>query len=106
MYLSHQANDNQDNTGYLTGCHPNIFQIYSDFGDKKELYDASIKQDNLSEVLAYAAIAVWVSDIVWTFVGTSELPRTGSARIEKGVSFGSGFDALTFTPTVHIRYNF
>jgi len=44
-------------------------------------YQKALQQDQVSEVLAYAALAIWVSDLVWTIVGTSDLTKR-SARNE------------------------
>ena len=37
-----------------------------DYDDKNELFQKSLNRDNISEVLAYAAIGIWV-DIGWHF---------------------------------------
>lgn len=76
------------------------------FEDKQELYKTSIRQDNISEVLAYTAIGIWMTDIVWTILGTSDLDSKFSARNTRGVSFGSNLDPITYTPMVRIKYNF
>ena len=39
---------------------------YIDWEDKDDLFQQSQKQDGFSELLAYAAIGIWVSDVIWT----------------------------------------
>jgi hypothetical protein len=46
---------------------------------KNELFQKAVRQDQISKGMAYAAIAIWVSDLVWTLVGTSDL-STKSAQ--------------------------
>ncbi len=52
----------------------------TDYDEKNALYEKSLRQDQFSEALAYTAIAIWVSDLVWTFVGTRDLNNRTSYR--------------------------
>lgn len=47
-------------------------QIYStlDNPEREAAYTRSVNMDQASEILAYTAAAIWVVDLVWTFVGT------------------------------------
>ncbi len=40
---------------------------------RDELFNSAKTQDDISEVFAYAAIGIWVTDIVWNIVGASKL---------------------------------
>ena len=84
----------------------NSLDKHPDFEDKRELYETSIRQDNVSEVLAYAAVGIWVADILWTWIGTSDLNRGSLSADMKGISVGGALDPLTFIPAVRIRYTF
>jgi hypothetical protein len=55
-------------------------------------------QDNLSEVCAYAAVGIWVMDMVWTLAGT--------ARLSDPLSVGSSFDPVSRVPMLALRYKF
>lgn len=68
----------------------------TDYGEKNNLLEQSKTQDNASELLAYAAIGIWVTDLVWTFVGTSG----------NGFSVRSSFDPYSNIPLFGITYRF
>jgi len=95
VYLSQEARKSYDAV-------PGV----SDFEDKTELYDNSVRQDNISEVLAYAAIGVWVIDIIWTMAGTSDYRRKSSSGSYRGLSFYGGVDPLFIIPQVIFKYRF
>ncbi len=84
----------------------NSIETTSGFDAKVELYNTSISQDNLSELFAWTALGVWITDIIWTFVRTSDLPLTSAARDRGGISLGGGMDLLTYTPTFGLKYTF
>ncbi len=66
----------------------------------------SVRQDNISEVLAYMAIGIWVSDIIWTVVGTRDISKNPLYSETKGISVTTGIDPLTYSPMVGVRYRF
>ncbi|MQY79456.1 MAG: hypothetical protein GH151_09725 [Bacteroidetes bacterium] len=45
----------------------------NDLQEIETFYDNSVNEDNLSEVFAYAAIGIWVTDFIWTIAGSSKL---------------------------------
>lgn len=61
-------------------------------------FEKSVTQDQTSEFLAYAAVGIWVTDIIWNFMGTSDLSRSVSIR--------SNLDPLTFVPMISVSYRF
>ncbi len=72
--------------------------------DAEDAFHKSVRQDNFSEGLAYAAIGIWVADIIWTWVGTSDLGK--GASVSQNISIGADFDPLSFAPLVCFRYTF
>ncbi len=84
----------------------NSIETTAGFDNKVELCNTSIQQDNLSETFAWTALGVWVADIIWTFVRTSDLAGKNAAGEMNGISIQGGMDPLTYTPTVGIRYTF
>jgi hypothetical protein len=74
------------------------------YDEKDELYKKSLKQDNVSEILAYATIGIWVTDLVWTIVGTSDMP--GTASLNKRINIRSKVDPVSNTPLIAFTYNF
>lgn len=66
--------------------------------DKSDLYQQSVNQDNVSEILAYAAIGIWVTDLVWTVLGTS--------HGKEGLSLISTIDPITTAPLIGVSYKF
>ena len=75
------------------------------FDDKRDLHAQSVRQDNISEVLAYAAIGVWASDLIWTSVGTSDMndPFMG---YQKRLTVKGSFDPLSYAPLLSVSYRF
>ena len=84
----------------------NSIETTAGFDQKVELYQTAIGQDNLSEVFAWTAFGIWVTDIIWTYFRTSDVPWTKSSSGGANISVGSGMDPLTLTPTFGIRYTF
>lgn len=81
---------------------------YQDFSDSKtpeeanDLYEKSSRQDMLSETLVYVAAGIWITEIIWTIVGSSNLNRNFNLADTRGVSINSGFDVSTNAPLVGI----
>jgi hypothetical protein len=66
--------------------------------DKAEVaFDNSVRQDKISTGLAYAALGIWIADVVWTWVGTSDLNK---------LSVGTVIDPLSHAPMLCFRYTF
>lgn len=74
--------------------------------DATDLYEKSSRQDMLSETLVYVAAGIWITEIIWTIVGSSDLNRNHSLADTRGISINSGFDAKTNVPLVGITYRF
>ena len=79
---------------------------YPDFEDKKNQFDLSVRQDNLSDVLGFAAIGIWVMDFIWTIKGTSYMKSESVTGNRKGVSVAGSLDPMTYTPTICVSYRF
>jgi hypothetical protein len=73
--------------------------------DASRAFDKSVQQDNVSEILVYAAVGIWVADIIWTIVGTSDLNRTLYSQT-RGFSLRSNIDPLSNMPLVGFTYRF
>ena len=84
----------------------NEIENLEDFHEINETYDQAKQQDNISEVLAYTAIGIWVADLVWTLVGTSDLNRPSGLSENKGISVGGDIDPVSNVPMLSLRYRF
>lgn len=71
-----------------------------------DLYDASKRQDNISEILAYSAVGIWVTDIMWTLISASRLDKTNYNGNTGGFSVGTGFASTSGAPLLCFRYLF
>lgn len=76
----------------------------NDFDEKNELYQDALNQDKLSETLAYIAIGIWVTDLVWTLVGTSDMKQ--SASNNKGLRIDPAVDPVSNAPMIAFTYKF
>jgi hypothetical protein len=83
----------------------NTIEDYENPNDASSAFDKSVAQDNISEVLAYAAIAVWVTDIIWTIAGTSDLNKPLYSHTA-GFSLKSNIDPLSNLPMFGFTYRF
>lgn len=78
----------------------------SAFDDKTELYDQSIQQDQTSEILFYAAAGVWVTDIIWTLVGTKDYKAKSKSGSYRGLTVTGSMDPVHAIPKILLRYRF
>jgi hypothetical protein len=76
------------------------------FDEINEAYGKSLTQDNVSEILSYTAIGIWVADFIWTLVVTSDLNRPSYSSQSRGLSLGSNIDPVSNAPLVSIVYSF
>lgn len=74
------------------------YQNATDISDRESFYDNAVKEDGISELLAYSAIGIWVADMVWTIVG--------SANMNRAVSVNAGYDPVTHTPVLALSIKF
>jgi len=78
----------------------------SDFDEKNTLYQKSQTQDQVSEVLAFTALGIWISDMVWTLVGTSDLKKSSLYSERRGLSLNTDIEPITSAPMIGIVYRF
>lgn len=71
---------------------------------KNTVYQKALMQDQISKIMAYSAIVIWASDLVWTILGTSDMGNRSS--YEKGLRINSTFDPVSKTPLLAFTYNF
>lgn len=72
-------------------------QEMTEADDIAHTFEQSVNQDKVSELLVYAAAGIWVTDIVWNILGTSEMNK---------ISFASNLDPITFVPMIRVSYRF
>jgi len=78
----------------------------NDIQDTETFYDNSVKEDNLSEIFAYTAIGIWVTDFIWTIAGSSKLNNDTKYSQVKGFSIKTVYEPRVHAPLVALRYNF
>lgn len=85
------------------------YQKYSDSYDQAErdqLLNKSNSQGTYAVVMAGAAAAVWVTDLVWTIVASGGLSGNAGVYYQKPFTIGTGFDNVTQAPLLAFRYTF
>jgi hypothetical protein len=75
------------------------------FDEINAAYDKAIRKSSISKGLTYASIGIWITDFIWTMVGTSDLKKPYSAELG-GLSIGSNIDPLSNVPMVCVNYRF
>jgi hypothetical protein len=86
----------------------NNFEAYkkeSEITKRNELFETSLAQDNISEVLAYAAIGIWLSDVLWNIVKCSSMNRSLNSPVGS-ISLKPQYDPNTRTPVMAVRISF
>lgn len=73
--------------------------------EASDFLNKSMQQDQISEILAYAAIGIWITDFVWTMVGTKDLKKGQSAHRSR-VNIGTNYDAISKAPLLAVSYRF
>lgn len=92
----------------LTISARNNYDLYTEEYDpptRDELFDNAVQQDNISEILAYTAVAIWVSDIIWNIAGVSKL-NTSYAHGNKGYTVKPVYDPVSHIPLLAFTYRF
>jgi len=57
-------------------------------------------------LLAYAAIGMWVTDFIWTMLGTRDIIKKPLYSDTKGISFTTGYDPMISSPLIGINFRF
>ncbi|MCK5134514.1 MAG: hypothetical protein KAR19_01905 [Bacteroidales bacterium] len=85
------------------------YQAYKNTDNQDEvdnLFNQAVKQDNISEALAFIAIGIWVTDLVWTIAGTSGLKNDQISGDLKRFSIGTTVEPVSSVPLIAFRYRF
>jgi hypothetical protein len=84
----------------------NTYNQYKDQSDSdmaNRYYELAVDQDQISEVLMYTAIGIWVADLIRTFVATSDLSTGSMAAKDRKISLMTGTDPYSVTPLLGVR---
>ena len=85
------------------------YDDYQDAGSAENasaLLEQAHRQDKVSEVLAFAALGIWITDVVWTLVGTSDMTNRGRTSQRNGITVHPGYDSDLQVPLLSFRYRF
>jgi len=78
----------------------------SDIGETDKFYKNSVKEDNLSELFAYAAAGIWIMDLIWTIAGSSKLNKEPSYSQAKKISVYPVYKPSMRAQMVTVTYTF
>ena len=82
------------------------YQTADNAADIDDFFNKAQSRKTTSEILGYAAIGIWVADLVWTFIGTSDLNKKQTAGELKGFSIGTTVEPVSSVPLIALRYRF
>jgi len=82
------------------------YQTADNEADMEDFFSKAQSRKSTSEILAYTAIGIWVADLVWTFIGTSDLSKKQTAGDLKGFSIGTTVEPVSSVPLIALRYRF
>jgi hypothetical protein len=86
--------------------------IYEDFklstqpSDAEYLLSKSTREDKISEILAYSAVGVWITDIIWNLLATSPGKNALHSVTMPGISITAGIDPISSSPLVGLCFTF
>lgn len=84
----------------------NAYLNPDNINDIDELFTKAEQQDQISEILAFVAAGIWVTDLIWTILGTSEGKLASSAAKLNRISIEPKIEPLSAIPMVGVRYRF
>ena len=94
---------------YLNNQAYNNFTAYQESSSPDEasgLYDKAYSQDLNSKILAYSALGIWITDMVWTIIGSSGNTKPQSSVNQSGFSIEPVIEPLSSAPMITLRYTF
>ena len=68
--------------------------------------DQSTRQDRVSKAFGYGALAIWASDLTWTWIRSSQLRNPDAAGQEQGLKMNLGFDPVFDGPVLGFIFRF
>lgn len=68
--------------------------------------DVAKWQGNISKGFAAGAIGIWVTDIIWTIIGTSDLKIMPLSAESNGFHIKSEYDPVFEIPMINLSYTF
>ena len=74
-------------------------------GQRNELFEKAVSQDNTSEIFAFATIGIWVTDIIWNTLYCSRTNRSMNSRLGS-VSVFPFYDPNARAQLVGVRISF
>lgn len=84
----------------------NGIEDLEDFTEINQAYDKALQQDLAADVLLFAAAGIWITDFVWTLVGTSGLKKPAYYGHTAGWSVGGRLDPMSASPLFSVCYRF
>jgi hypothetical protein len=84
----------------------NAYKNPEDLDQVDETFERAQAQDMTSEILAYAAAGIWITDLVWTILGTGELSGNQLSGNIRGFTIGTSMEPLNAIPMIAFRYRF
>lgn len=94
---------------YLNRKAWSTYQDYLDpehAGGKDDLFDQAYDTKRTSQILGYAALGIWVVDLAWTILGTSDMNKNQLSDHPKGLSIGTTIEPVSNVPLIALRYVF
>lgn len=84
----------------------NDYSAASSPEEANSLFSTTTTQNTVSQGLAFTAIAIWIADLTWTFIGTKDLKKSKSLSQNKGISIDVDYDMKSNTPLLSLNYTF
>jgi hypothetical protein len=94
---------------YLNRKAVSSYDAYRNPADPDEvdaLFNRALQQDNISEILGYAAAGVWIADFVWTFIGSSALNQEHIHAGMGMLSLGAAVEPVSRIPVLALKIQF
>ncbi len=82
------------------------YEQATDMNERDDLFETFANQRNVANAQLYAAIGIWIVDIVWTMAGSKELSKKVVFNQTNGFSINPSYNTEAQAPLLSLKYNF
>lgn len=75
-------------------------------GEANTLLSTAHKQNNISYALGFTAIAIWITDLTWTVIASSDLSADINNMKYRKIDIGTKLDSFARIPLLTLSYSF
>ena len=82
------------------------YLVSPDIEDRNTLFKKSVRQDNISEYLAYSAVGIWTINMIWALVSHGSSRELTIFQRDNSFKIKSGYDPYSNSTILILSYRF